>query len=207
MHVLNELHSRNPAVIHRDIKPGNIILTPDQTAVLVDFGLTKLYDPNSDTQTMVRAVSGGYSPVEQYVGKTNPQSDIYAIAATMYFLLTLKLPPESVNRSYHDELIAPRLLNPMLSPNIDRVLLKAMSIDADQRFRSMDEFAQALQNPSFAPYADPTVANGGSGASYAYKQRTISQVQSQPQNIDRQSVPQPVQAPTPSFQYVYPQPA
>src|SRR5205809_2732406 len=206
MHVLNELHSRNPAVIHRDIKPGNIILTPDQTAVLVDFGLTKLYDPNSDTQTMVRAVSGGYSPIEQYVGKTSPQSDIYAMAATMYFLLTLKLPPESVNRSYRDELIAPRLLNPMLSPNLERVLLKAMSVDADQRYRSMDEFARALQNPSFTPYADTTSANGGSGASYAYTQRAISPVQSQPQSFDRQSVPQPAPAPTPSYQYVSPQP-
>src|SRR5438552_8006325 len=181
MHVLNELHSRNPAVIHRDIKPGNIILTPDQTAVLVDFGLTKLYDPNSDTQTMVRAVSGGYSPVEQYVGKTSPQSDIYAMAATKYFLLTLKLPPESVNRSYRDELIAPRLLNPMLSPNVERVLLKAMSVDADQRYRSMDEFAQALQHASFTPYTDSIIANGGSDGSYANTQRTISQVQPQPQ--------------------------
>ena len=207
MHVLNELHSRNPAVIHRDIKPGNIILTPDQTAVLVDFGLTKLYDPNSDTQTIVRAVSGGYSPIEQYVGKTSPQSDIYAMAATMYFLLTLKLPPESVNRSYRDELIAPRLLNPMLSPNLERVLLKAMSVDADQRYRSMDEFARALQNPSYTPYADTTSANGGSGASYAYTQRAISPVQSQPQSFDRQSVPQPAPAPTPSYQYVSPQPA
>src|SRR6266699_5536613 len=203
MQVLQELHSRTPAVIHRDIKPGNIILTPDQTAVLVDFGLTKLYDPNSDTQTMVRAVSGGYSPVEQYVGKTSPQSDIYAMAATMYFLLTLKLPPESVNRSYRDELIAPRLLNPMLSPNLERVLLKALSVDVDQRYRSMYEFAQALQNPSFTPYADPTIANRGSGASYAYTQRTISQ----PQDIDRQSVPQTAPAATPSYQYVSPQPA
>ncbi len=159
VHVLNELHSRNPAVIHRDIKPGNIILTPDQTAVLVDFGLTKLYDPNSDTQTMVRAVSGGYSPIEQYVGKTSPQSDIYAMAATMYFLLTLRLPPESVNRSYRDELIAPRLLNPMLSPNVERVLHKALSVDADLRYRSMEEFAQALKNPSFMAHADPTIAN------------------------------------------------
>jgi serine/threonine protein kinase len=207
MHVLSELHSRNPAVIHRDIKPGNIILTPDQTAVLVDFGLTKLYDPNSDTQTLVRAVSGGYSPVEQYVGRTSPQSDIYAMAATMYFLLTLKLPPESVNRSYRDELIAPRLLNPMLSPNLEYVLLKAMSIDADQRYRSMGEFAQALQNPSFPQYADPTIATGGSSASYAYTQRSISQVQSHPQSIDRQSVPQPAPASTPSYQYVIPQPA
>jgi serine/threonine protein kinase len=207
MHVLNELHSRNPAVIHRDIKPGNIILTPDQTAVLVDFGLTKLYDPNSDTQTMVRAVSGGYSPVEQYVGKTSPQSDIYAMAATMYFLLTLKLPPEAVNRSYRDELIAPRLLNPMLSPNLERVLLKAMSVDVAQRYRSMEEFAQALQNPPFTPYADPTIANGGSGASYAYTQRAVSPIQSQPQSIDRQSVPQPAPTPPPSYQYAQPQPA
>jgi serine/threonine protein kinase len=207
MHVLNELHSRNPAVIHRDIKPGNIILTPDQIAVLVDFGLTKLYDPNSDTQTMVRAVSGGYSPVEQYVGRTSPQSDIYAMAATMYFLLTLRLPPESVNRSYRDELIAPHLLNPMLSPNIERVLFKAMSVDADQRYRSMDEFAQALQNPSFMAHADPTIANGSSGASYANSQGAISQIQSQPPGIDRQSVPQPVSAPTPAYQSMNPQPA
>ena len=206
MHVLNELHSRNPAVIHRDIKPGNIILTPDQTAVLVDFGLTKLYDPNSDTQTMVRAVSGGYSPIEQYIGKTSPQSDIYAMAATMYFLLTLRLPPESVNRSYRDELITPRLLNPMLSPNIERVLLKALCVDADQRYLSMDEFAQALQNPSFMAYADPTIVNGGSRASYAYTQGVISQMQSPPQGVNRQSVPQPVSAPTPAFQYMNPQP-
>jgi serine/threonine protein kinase len=207
LHVLNELHSRNPAVIHRDIKPGNIILTPDQTAVLVDFGLTKLYDPNSDTQTMVRAVSGGYSPIEQYVGKTSPQSDIYAMAATMYFLLTLRLPPESVNRSYRDELIAPRLLNPMLSPNIERVLLTALCVDADQRFRSMDEFAQALQNSSFMAHADPAIANGNSRTSYAYTQGVASQVQSPPQGIGRQSVPQPVSVPTPALQYMNPQPA
>ncbi len=88
MHVLQELHSRNPAVIHRDIKPGNIILTPDERAVLVDFGLTRLYDPSSNSQTLVRAVSEGFSSLEQYIGKTTPQSDIYSMAATMYFLLT-----------------------------------------------------------------------------------------------------------------------
>jgi serine/threonine protein kinase len=207
MHVLHELHSRNPAVIHRDIKPGNIILTPDQTAVLVDFGLTKLYDPNSDTQTMVRAVSGGYSPVEQYVGKTSQQSDIYAMAATMYFLLTLKVPPASVNRSYRDELVAPRLLNPLLSPNIEHALLKALSVDADQRYSSMDEFAQALQNPPFTAHADPTIANSGTGIPYAYTQGAISQVQSQPPGIDRQNVPRPTPAPAPAYQYVSPQPS
>jgi serine/threonine protein kinase len=207
MHILNELHSRNPAVIHRDIKPGNIILTPDGTAVLVDFGLTKLYDPNSDTQTLIRAVSGGYSPIEQYVGKTSPQSDIYAMAATMYFLLTLKSPPESVNRSYHDELIAPRLLNPILSPNLERVLLKAMAVDADQRYRSINEFAQALQAPSSKLYADPIIANGGSDVPYGFTMGAMPQVQSQSQGTSRQSVPQPAPAPTPSYQYERPQPA
>jgi serine/threonine protein kinase len=213
MHILNELHSRNPAIIHRDIKPGNIILTPDQTAVLVDFGLTKLYDPNSDTQTLVRAVSQGFSPVEQYAGKTSPQSDIYAMAATIYFLLTLKLPPESVNRSYRDELAAPSLLNPKVSPKMDRVLLKAMSVDADLRYRSMDEFAQALQNLLFTAYADPTMANGGSGVPHSYTQGTIAQEHSQQQGNGRQSAPQPASMPAPSYQpapsnqYVNPQPA
>ncbi len=207
MRVLNELHSRNHAVIHRDIKPGNIILTPDKTAVLVDFGLTKLYDPNSDTQTMVRAVSGGYSPIEQYVGKTSPQSDIYAVAATIYFLLTLNVPPASINRSYRDELVAPRLLNPLLSLNIEHALLKALSVDADQRYSSMDEFAQALQNPPFMAHADPTISNRGNGIPYAYTQGAMSQVQSQPPGIDRQNVPQPTPAPVPAYQYINPQPS
>ena len=205
MHVLNELHSRNPAVIHRDIKPGNIILTPDQTAVLVDFGLTKLYDPNSDTQTMVRAVSGGFSPVEQYVGKTSQQSDIYAMAATIYFLLTLKVPPTSINRSYRDELVAPRLLNPLLSLNLEHALLKALSVDADQRYSSMDEFAQALQNPPFTAHADPTISNNRASTPFAYTQGAIAQVQSTPPGVDRQNVPRP--APTPAYQYISPQPS
>lgn len=193
MAVLQELHSRNPAVMHRDIKPGNIILTPDQTAVLVDFGLTKLYDPHSDTHTMIRAVSEGFSPIEQYIGKTCPQSDIYSLAATMYFLLTLRPPPTSLSRSVHDELVAPRLLNLAISSNTERVLLKALSMDVDQRYRSMDEFAQALQNPVFTAYADPTIAH-----SSLWPANTHTQVQAQPSHIGGQSMPRPIPAPVPA---------
>jgi serine/threonine protein kinase len=157
--ILQDLHSRNPPIIHRDIKPGNIILTPQQTTVLVDFGLTKLYDPVETTRTMIKAVSEGFSPIEQYVGKTCPQSDIYAMAATMYLLLTNKLPASSLSRAMHDDLMSPRLLNPILSPKMDRVLLKALAVNADERHQSMREFAEALREPVFSAYADITVAS------------------------------------------------
>ncbi len=158
MEVLQELHSRNPPVMHRDIKPGNIILTPQGKAVLVDFGLTRLYDPESGTQTMVKAVSEGFSPVEQYLGKTNPQSDIYSMAATMYLLLTNRLPSPAVSRSMKDDLIAPRLLNPALSLQMERVLVKALSVDAQQRYASMREMVQALRSKAFTAHADATLS-------------------------------------------------
>lgn len=158
MHMLEELHKRNPPILHRDIKPGNIILTPGQAAVLVDFGLTKLYDPSSNTQTVAKAVSEGFSPLEQYTGRTSPQSDIYAMAATMYFLLTGKAPPAAVSRSLREELLPPRMLNPSLSPHLERVLLKALAVNPDQRYQSMREFTQALQNPANSGASDdPTL--------------------------------------------------
>lgn len=177
--VLNELHSRHPAVMHRDIKPGNIIITPNQMAVLVDFGLTKLYNPDVDTQTNVRAVSEGFSPIEQYLGKTTPQSDIYSLAATMYFLLTSQVPPAAIQRSVHDTLVPPRQLNPRISPRVEQALLTALALHADYRYASMSDFASALQSfqppqvplklarqPVFNGYADRTIAgtpiDGGS---------------------------------------------
>lgn len=158
MDVLQELHSRTPAVIHRDIKPNNIILTPGEQAVLVDFGLTRLYDPTSTTQTMVRAVSEGFSPVEQYTGKTTPQSDIYSMAATIYFLLTMTAPPGATERAMHDELIPPHVLNARISPQSEAALLRALAVNPYQRFASMGEFATALRQspqvyhpPAFTP--------------------------------------------------------
>ena len=158
MDILQELHSRKPAVVHRDIKPANIILTPSQTTVLVDFGLTKLYDPHSNgTNSLGRAVSQGFSPIEQYTGQTGPQSDIYALAATMYLLLTNRLPPTAIQRSVQDELIPPRQLNPTLSLAVERALLRALAVQADQRYVSMQEFSHALRQPTFDAHNDTTL--------------------------------------------------
>lgn len=156
--VLQELHGRNPPVLHRDIKPANIILTPQGQAVLVDFGLTRLYDPNTQTQTMARAVSEGFSPLEQYIGQTSPQSDIYSLSATMYFLLTAQAPPASVARSIQDGLVPLRQLNAQISPRVEKALLRALALNTDQRPASMQELARALREPNFSGYADQTVA-------------------------------------------------
>ncbi|WP_052889731.1 serine/threonine protein kinase [Thermogemmatispora carboxidivorans] len=158
MQVLQELHSRTPAVVHRDIKPANIILTVEGYAVLVDFGVTKLYDPASASQTMIKAVTEGFSPLEQYTGTTTPQSDIYALAATMYYLLTATRPPSAISRSLRETLQPPSLLNPQISPRVEQALLKGLALNPEGRFRSMREFAEALQGRGvFMGHAEPTV--------------------------------------------------
>ena len=223
MDVLQELHSRHPPVMHRDIKPANIILTPNQTAVLVDFGLTKLYDPTKDTSTLIRAVSVGFSPVEQYISKTTPQSDIYALAATMYFLLTQTIPPASIDRSLQDLLPAPRMLNPRISPRVERALFTALAVNPDQRYQSMQEFARALREPVFQDYATPTIsdnslrvvpapapaARAGAANSYAPVRTSNGRYQSDPNHAPayRSSPPPVYPIPAPSRPAAPPAPA
>ena len=85
---LEYLHTRTPPIIHRDIKPQNIIVAADGRAMLVDFGISKAYDPTLKTTRGARAVTPGYSPPEQYgLGTTDARSDVYALGATLYTCL------------------------------------------------------------------------------------------------------------------------
>ena len=155
---LNYMHRQRQPVIHRDIKPANIkIAPPDETypqgrAMLVDFGIAKIFDQQKSTTQGARAVTPGYSPFEQYgTSTTDVRTDLYALGATLYTLLTGQEPPEAPKRIVRDPLIPPRQLYPGISPALEAVLFKALQIDPDARFQSAGEFKAGLsgQLPAF----------------------------------------------------------
>jgi serine/threonine protein kinase len=149
---LHYLHTRMPPILHRDVKPANIIVTPAQHAVLVDLGIAKEHLPGAgQTATFVRkAGTEGYAPPEQYTaaGQTGPWSDVYGVGATLYQLLTGGVPPTAVERVALDKrLIPPRELNPAVSPHVSAAILRALALRPVERFQSVQELAHMLVNP------------------------------------------------------------
>ncbi|MBN1147579.1 MAG: protein kinase [Anaerolineales bacterium] len=148
---LSYMHSQNPPIIHRDIKPANIKITPAGEAMLVDFGIAKLHDPGMETTIGARAVTPGYSPQEQYgQGQTDARSDVYALGATLYALLTGREPLESIERGLGKTLTPPRVINPAISAATEQAILKAMQMLPAERFQSVAEFKTALMTPGAA---------------------------------------------------------
>jgi eukaryotic-like serine/threonine-protein kinase len=146
---LSYLHQQNPPVVHRDVKPANIKITSSGKAVLVDFGIAKVFDATLRTTLGARAVTPGYSPPEQYgQGTTDPRSDIYSIGATLYALLTGQEPVESVARFSGQTLKPPRALNPGISPRAEAVILRAMKLDPLERYQSVYELKANLAGTS-----------------------------------------------------------
>ena len=155
---LKYLHSRKPPIIHRDIKPQNIIITDDGRAILVDFGISKEYDPSKGTTMGAKAVTPGFSPPEQYGrGRTDPRSDIYALGATLYTTLTGQVPPEAPDLSSGaDVLSPPRALNPVVNEATSQAVMAAMTLSISQRLNSAAELGRALSGsatplPSLPP--------------------------------------------------------
>ncbi len=132
--VLDYLAQQNPPVIHRDIKPANIIIgSKDHRAHLVDFGIARAEVAKNVQRKQTSALgTPGYAPPEQYQGNADPRSDLYALAATMHHLLTNRDPRDHPPFSYP----AVRAFNQQLSPEIERVLTRALNNDINQRYQS-----------------------------------------------------------------------
>jgi serine/threonine protein kinase len=160
---LSYLHSQNPPVIHRDIKPANVKITPEGQAMLVDFGLAKASDPTQATAAGATGYTPGYAPPEQYgAGHTGPYSDQYSLAATLYKLLTNQKPMESIKRLLGEGVLTPlNGLNPDVPIHVQQTIEKAMSLQPQDRYPSMIDFLEALNNPHFQatiPAGEKTLA-------------------------------------------------
>jgi serine/threonine protein kinase len=133
------LHNQEPIVLHRDIKPGNIKLTPNGTIKLVDFGLVKILSADeSRTITIVQGHGTAlYTPLEQYgedSGHTDIRSDLYSLGATLYHLLTNRPPVEAKQRFLTPSSLIPlREINSEISERTERAVLWAMSMHPDDR--------------------------------------------------------------------------
>ncbi len=140
------LHEQDPPIIHRDIKPANIKITADNKAVLVDFGIAKIQRPKKLTAIGARAVTPGFSPPEQYgQGATDIRSDVYALGATIYALLTGEAPADSVDLlSGAAALPSVSAVNAQVSPSTSAVVERAMQLEKKERFESVVAFMSAL---------------------------------------------------------------
>src|SRR3954470_2216466 len=158
---LNYLHSHEPPIIHRDIKPQNLKLTDDNHVILLDFGLSKDFETGSKEAPAAGSVVG-YSPhfasMEQVRGTgTDARSDLYSLSATLYQLLSNTVPPDSLTRAEailggEDDPLPPlSTINPEVTKAISDVILMGMSVRQDQRWPSAAQMQKALRRAFNAP--------------------------------------------------------
>lgn len=140
--VLGYLHTRNPAIIYRDMKPANIMLKPDGNVTLIDFGTAREYkDKNLADTTCLGTV--GYAAPEQFggMGQTDARTDIYCLGATLYHLVTGMNPCEPPYEMYPI-----RQINPALSSGLERIILKCTQRNPEDRYQSAAELMYALEH-------------------------------------------------------------
>jgi len=172
-------------LLHRDIKPENIVITEERRAVLLDFGTAREFAAGK-TRQMTTTLTQGYAPLEQYGQRARfgVPSDIYALGATLYHLLTGEIPVQATDRVSGVELPAPHRLNPKVSTNVSSAVLSAMEVRVDKRPQSVGDFLKALRGfrpPSPIPLNDDRAATAGVKAG----RRTVKEMGCVIVNVDR----------------------
>ncbi len=147
---LTEVHEAG--VLHRDVKPQNVIVTDDRRTVLLDFGAAREL-----TAVMTVMLTSGFAPMEQYGSGTRVgvSVDVYGLGATLYTLLTGTAPVPAPDRLSGRVLMPPERLNAQVSQRVSKAVMKSMEIDASARYQSMAEFLEALgrEGPPSPPVA------------------------------------------------------
>jgi hypothetical protein len=151
---LDYLHTQDPQIVHRDIKPQNLKLTSRGQIILLDFGLAKGQAGDVSRVTTAASIFGytpNYAPLEQIQGLgTDSRSDLYSLAATLYHLMTGVKPPDALTRAaalvngQADPLAPASVANPAVAPEIDSVLAKALAQNREQRYATAADMRQAL---------------------------------------------------------------
>ncbi|MDE5086264.1 MAG: protein kinase, partial [Trichodesmium sp. St16_bin2-tuft] len=150
------VHQNN--LLHRDIKPENIMLDSSDRAVLIDFGTAREFIAGK-TGDLTQLLTPGYAPFEQYSknSKRYAASDIYALCASMYELLTGELPSGAVERATAfsggapDPLTPPRQINSLISPHLEKVILMGMHFRVEERIQTAEELINAFDGKLVSP--------------------------------------------------------
>lgn len=153
--VLDYLHCQPQPIIFRDLKPANLMLTPNRGLMLIDFGIARLFNPAQKSGVSLVGTPG-YAAPEQYRGVAEPRSDLYALGATLHHLLTGADPADTSQHLFN---FAPlRQHRPELSPELERVIERALAMKAEDRFDSAAEMGGALRS---LISAGPAAVKGG----------------------------------------------
>ena len=198
MEALQWVHSKG--IVHRDIAPDNIMIRSDGKAKLIDFGAAR-YSTGQKSKSLDVILKHGFAPYEQYSrrGRQGPFTDVYAMAATYYYAITGKVPPDAVDRMDEDTLQPPSAYGVRIRKETEEVLLKALSVSSKNRYQTMAEFYTALLSSMPRPF-DPDTEIGETAAQMPVqpvKSSTPHSAAIPPKKEEPKPAPQPQKKPEP----------